>query len=151
MYYLYFHSFRQHTHPHIFLTAWKPSSPLTSSHPSLCNSTQSVFMNSCVSLLCVLLCLCKMCLLASEYSFGSQIWKLLKSHCSLCLNSIMLRGLFITKIIDFPFTFLPCRDNKKLIFQLQLEGTKTPDMDQCSKINNQMTKSTKDERLMRII
>lgn len=73
MYYLYFHSFHQHTHPHIFLTAWKPSSPLTSSHPSLCNSIQSVFMNSCVSLLCVFLCLCKMCLLASEYSFGSDM------------------------------------------------------------------------------
>lgn len=33
-----------------------------------------------------------------------------QSRCCPCLTSLMLKGLFITGVIDFPFTFLPCRN-----------------------------------------
>lgn len=103
----YFHLFHQHMHPHTAHKSWKTSpqlSPYSMAHniTAICfNQQLCVCTCFCVSQSCTLLFQSKVLSLSYENH--------LKSHCCSYLSSLMLGGLFITDIIDFPFTFLPCR------------------------------------------
>lgn len=103
---------------HILLTnhSKASSSPLTLSHPSaICLHHQLSVFIVCVHLVFVVLFLrlwaMQLLLFPNKVlalSYENFLKK--KSRCCPCLTSLMLKGLFITGVIDFPFTFLPCRN-----------------------------------------
>lgn len=105
---------------HILLTnhSKASSSPLTLSHPSaICLHHQLSGFIVCVHLVFVVFfCFsdCEWCsllfpnkVLALSYE---NFLKKKEGHCCPCSTSLLLKGLFFTGVIDFPFTFLPCRN-----------------------------------------
>ena len=102
---------------HILLTnhSKASSSPLTLSHPpAICLHHQLCVFIVCVHLFFFCFCFCVSECERCTLLFWNKVLALsyenfLKGHCCPCLNSL-IKGLLITDIIDFPFTFLPRRN-----------------------------------------